>query len=274
MRGPAACSRFSPRVSHRHLCPGSNPVGFPIRVDTHVDAHVLWFTGLIAAGSALLFGLIPAFQSTRPDLVKIMKTGESDDPRRHFFGRYGLVAVQIAGTMILLVLTIQGRRNFQELLTSNLGFRRDHRITMRFNPLGAGYTEAQAQKFYERVVERATQVTGIRSAAMTSALPMTYDPERREVAPENYDFPPGKEAAHVMTYTVDDHYFDTLSVPILEGRAFRAIDRADTPRVAIVNQAFANEFLEPNPIGEETEAEERVPGHGDSRASCGRHHDG
>jgi predicted permease len=192
---------------------------------------------------------MPALESTQPDLVVIMKTGESDDPRRHFLGRYALVAVQIAGTMILLVLTIQGRRNFHDLMTSNIGFHRDHRMTMRFNPTAAGYSPAQTEKFYERLVERTSEMTGIRSAAMTSSLPMTYDPDRREIAPEHYDFPPGKETARVMTYTVDEHYFDTLGVPMLAGRGFRAGDREDTPRVVVVNQAFANEFMPGNPIG-------------------------
>jgi predicted permease len=225
------------------------PSDLPFYLDTHLDAHVLWFTILLSTGSALVFGLVPAFESTRPDLLQIMKTGESDDPRRHFLGRYALVAVQIAGTMVLLVLTMQGRHNFNDLLTSNIGFHRDHRISMRFDPPAAGYSPAQTAKFYERLVERAAEVRGVRSAAMASSLPMTYDPERREVAPEHYDFPPGKDTARIMTYTVDEHYFDTLAVPILAGRGFRATDRDDAPRVVVVTQAFANEFLPGNPIG-------------------------
>ena len=225
------------------------PSDMPLYLDTHVDSGVILFTAAVAVGSALIFGLLPAFHSTRPDLVAAMKTGEADDPRRAFFGRYALIALQIAGTMILLVLTMQGRKNFKDLLGSSPGFRRDHRITMRFDPLAAGYSQPQTEKFYERLVERATEVLGVKSAAMTSGLPMTYDPERREIAPEHYDFPPGKEAARVLTYTVDEHYFDTFAVPILIGRAFRATDRADTPQVVIVNQAFAEEFLPGNPIG-------------------------
>jgi predicted permease len=225
------------------------PSDLPMYLDTRVDAHVLWFTILLSTGSALVFGLVPAFESTRPDLLQIIKTGESDDPRRHPLGRSALVVVQIAGAMVLLVLTMQGRHNFNELLTSNIGFRRDHRISMRFDPQAAGYSAAQTAKFYERLVERAAEVTGVRSAAMASSLPMTYDPERLQIAPDHYDFPPGKEAARTMTYIVDEHYFDTLAVPILAGRGFRASDRDDAPRVVVVNQAFANEFLPGNPIG-------------------------
>jgi macrolide transport system ATP-binding/permease protein len=225
------------------------PSDLPFFLDTSVDQHVLWFTIAVSVGSALVFGLLPAFQSTRPDLVVVMKAGESDDARKNFFGRHTLVAIQIAGTMILVVLALQGRHNFNNLLTGNPGFRRDHRLTMRFDPTSAGYSTIQTQQFYERLVERAAQVPGIRSAAMTSGLPMTYDPQRREVVPEGFDFPPGKEAGRVLTFTVDDHYFDTLSVPILAGRGFRAADRPDAPRVVIVNEAFANEYLQPNPIG-------------------------
>ena len=78
------------------------------------------------------------------------------------------------------------------------------------------------QQFYDKLVRRAPEVTGVRSAAMTSSLPMTYDPERREIVPEGYDFPPGKEAARVLTYIVDEHYFETFGVPVLAGRGFRS----------------------------------------------------
>src|SRR4030095_11507731 len=115
-------------------------------------------------------GLVPAIQSTRPNLSTIIKTGEADARRKRFFGGYALGVVQSAGSMILLVATTQGRRNFSDMLAGNPGFRRDHRITMRFNPAANGYNDLQTQRFYETLVQRAREVNGVKSAALTASL--------------------------------------------------------------------------------------------------------
>src|SRR5262249_2909436 len=153
--------------------------------------------------SALLFGLIPAIQSTRPNLSTIIKTGEEDVRRKRFLGGYALVVIQIAGSMILLVATTQGRRNFTDMLAGNPGFQRDHRITMRFNPAANGYDDTQTQRFYETVVQRAREVNGVKSAALTNSLPMTFDFETQPVVPEGYEFPADGTSVDVLSYTVD-----------------------------------------------------------------------
>ena len=120
---------------------------------------------------------------------------------------------------------------------------------MRFNAAVSGYSPERAQRFYETVIQRASEVTGVKSVAFASGLPMTIDRENPQVVPEGYQFPPGRESAEVLTYVVDHHYFDTFGVPPLAGRSFRAMDRADSPPVVIVNEAFAKQYLGPNPIG-------------------------
>src|SRR5215475_2017831 len=225
------------------------PADVPVHLDFQVDTRVLWFTILLSAGSTLLFGLIPAIRSTQPDLMSVIKSGESDMKRSRLLGRHVLVVVQIVGSMILLVATTEGRRNFDEIIRGNPGFRRDHRITMRFNPKTSGYSDDQAQRFYETLVRRAGEVPGIRSAALTGAPPMTFDFETQAVVPEGYEFPSGRQSVEIMANVVDHHYFETLRVPILAGRGFRATDQEDSPRVAIVNEAFARNYLGANPIG-------------------------
>src|SRR5262249_18364513 len=91
--------------------------------------------------------------------------------------------------------------------------------------------------------------TGIKSAALTSALPMTFDVEQAAVVPQGYEFPQGQRNVEVLSYVVDDHYFETLGVPILAGRGFISTDREGSPRGGVVNEAFAREYLGPNPIG-------------------------
>ncbi len=233
------------------------PSDFPIHLDFHVDQRVLWFTTIVSVLSALLFGLVPAIHATKLDLASVMKAGELDSSRGRLLGRRALVVVQIAGCMVLLMLAAAGRRNFSEVLAGNPGFRRDHRITMRFNPAVTGYTADQAQRFYERLVQKATEVTGVKSAALTSGLPLTNDRENEYVVPEGYQFPAGSEGVEVLGYVVDHHFFDTFGVPLIAGRAFRATDDAAAPRVAIVNDAFARQYLGPNPLGKKLRLGER-----------------
>jgi predicted permease len=244
-----ALSLVAARISLSVLSNVEIPSDLPFQLRFQIDERVLWFTAIVSGASAFLFGLLPAIQSTRPDLISIMKGGESEQRRKHGIGSYALVVVQIAGTMILLVLTTQVRRNFANVLSSNPGFRVGHRITMRFNPEASGYDLEGTRQFYERLVERASAVTGIKCATITSGLPLTYDPARIHVTPEGYEFPPGSESVQVLSYVVDEHYFDTFAVPIIAGRGFRAADRADSKRIALVNEAFANKYLGANPLG-------------------------
>jgi putative ABC transport system permease protein len=225
------------------------PADVPVQPTFRLDPRVLWFTLLVSIASALLFGLVPALQSTRPNLTAAMKAGESTHARKRFFGRYALVILQIAGSMILLVFETQGRRSFDDALSGDPGFRRENRLTMRFDPSAANYTPPQTQQFYETLVERSLQVNGVKSAALTSAPPMTFDFGAARLVPEGYDFPPGRENVELFSYTVDHHYFETFAVRIIAGRGFRATDRADSPRVAVVNEVFAREYLGENPVG-------------------------
>jgi macrolide transport system ATP-binding/permease protein len=247
--GGGTLAMLAARWSLRIVSSLEIPSDLPFRLIFQVDQRVLWFTLVVSALSVLLFGLLPAIQSTRADLVTIIKAAGSDTMRKRLSGSYALVIIQIAGTMVLLVLTAQGRRNFENLLASNPGFRKDHRLTMRFNPEASGYSPERTRQFYERLVERAAEVTGVQSAALASGLPLTYDPSRIQVVPEGYEFAPGRESVSVLTYIVDHHYFDTFGVPILSGRSFQPSDRRDTAPVAIVNETFAQEYLGANPIG-------------------------
>jgi len=122
---------------------------------------------------------------------------------------------------------------------------------MRFNPATSGYTLEQIRRFYDAVIQRSLEVTGIKSAALTSALPMTFDMETVAVVPRGYEFPQGQRNVEVLSYVVDEHYFETLGVPILAGRGFTSTDREESPRVAVVNEAFAKEYLRQNAIGKQ-----------------------
>jgi predicted permease len=131
------------------------------------------------------------------------------------------------------------------------GYRTDHLLMMGFDSTLVRYTEGQSQQFFQQVAERARGVTGVTSVTMTTSVPMLNGSIGTEtVVPEGYQFPAGKDNATVLASMVDEHYFDTMGIPIVEGRNFRADDSLDAPRVAIVNQPFARHYWpNANPIG-------------------------
>jgi predicted permease len=128
---------------------------------------------------------------------------------------------------------------------------------LRFLPSLAGYSALKARQFYETLARKATEITGVKSAALTSGLPLTSDREYQHVIPEGYQFPSAGESAEVLTYVVDDNYFDTFGVPLLAGRGFRATDREEAPPVAVVNEAFAKQYLGPSPVGKKLRLRDR-----------------
>jgi len=229
------------------------PIDIPIVLNVRLDPRVLLFTILASVVSALVFGLAPALQATKPDLVPALKSGKSDDgKRRRLLGRNTLVIAQVAGAFLLLVVATQAYRGASILVSSPAGFRTDHLLTASFNPALARYTPDRSKEFYKLLLERTRNLTGVKSAALALAAPMLPAGEdtSSRLVPEGVKLPPGAEAVGVMSNTVSEGYFDTLNVPIMQGRAFQATDRAESSPVAIVNERFARKYY-PNqsPIG-------------------------
>ena len=219
------------------------PSDIPLVLNFDLDPRVLFFTALVAVASAVLSGLAPAFRSSRPDLSTALKPGSADGgKRRLLFGRNALVIGQVAGSLLLLVLATQSYRGVAFLLSAPTGFRIDHLLTANFDPSLARYTPEQTAEFYKHLLERARSLGGVRSAALAEALPYIPGGTQDRVVPEGYRLPAGTEAVSVITDAVSEDYFSSIGIAIVEGRAFETTDRADAPRVAIVNQLFAGRY--------------------------------
>jgi len=228
------------------------PTDLPIALGFQMDRRALMFSVIVAVGSAVLFGLVPALQATRTDLTAIMKAADSVAPRRRRrWGRAVLVAAQVAISVVLLVVALFMYRGFGGQLAAGPGYRTDHLLMMRFDTALIRYTEGQSQRFFEQVAERARAVPGVKTVTLSTAVPMLNDSnDAVTVVPEGFQFPPGRDSATVMASSIDEYYFDTMALTILNGRNFRIDDSSNAPRVAIVNQPFARHYW-PNqdPIG-------------------------
>jgi len=227
------------------------PSDIPVVLDFQLDSRALLFVFLVSLASAILFGLAPALQSTRPDLLTALKSGGAAPSRhRRFLGKNVLVIAQVAGSLLLLVFATQIFRGASVLLSSPLGFRSNNVLTAGFNPTLARDSMEQTKEFYRELLDQARTLAGVKSAALSEAIPLILtaaqsqftDLRSTQVIPEGAQLPSGKESVSLLSNIVSDGYFRTLGVPIVEGRDFLSSDQADTSRVVIVNEQFARNY--------------------------------
>ena len=227
------------------------PSDIPLSLDAKLDLRVTLYALFASIASAILFGLAPALQATRTDLVQSLKSGaEGVRKRRRFLGRNTLVIAQVSGSLLLLVCATQLFRATSYLLSSPAGFRTDHLLMTSFDPTLVRYTPAQTQIFYKRLEERTRALPGVKSAALARLPSLSNYPVMRSVIPEGFQLPPEKENVDVPANIVSEDYFQTAGIPLLQGREFRTTDTADAPRVAIVSEQFARKFYpKQDPVG-------------------------
>jgi predicted permease len=207
-----------------------------------IDERALLFSLGVAMLSAILFGLIPAIQTTRADLTSALKAAEARAPSgRRPWGRNLLVAAQVAVSLVLLTVAGFAYRMFASELSQGMGFRTNHLLLMSLDPSLARYNKIETQRFFERLGQQARNAPGVKSATLASATPILFTDTSR-IVPEGYRFPAGQERASISSCTTDEHYFDTLDIKIVSGRGFRAADTAYASRVAVVNETLAQHY--------------------------------
>ncbi|HLK20670.1 MAG TPA: ABC transporter permease, partial [Bryobacteraceae bacterium] len=220
------------------------PGDIPITIDVRIDPQLIWFAVAVTAASVVFFGLVPALQATRADVAPALKNGTNNGAKRgRFIGRNVLVVGQVAGSLLLLVIASQIVRGSSIIFAGPAGFRINNLLTVGFDPVLLRYTQSQTDTFYKRLMEQSRELPGVKSASLTSTLPMGSNNAQVRVAPEGYQLPPGNESVTSIGMTVGDGYFETAGVPIVSGRGFRETDKADSPRVAVVNEQFARKYF-------------------------------
>src|SRR5690606_7509345 len=217
-------------------------------LDAAPDLRVLGFALALTMATALLFGLYPALQASRPALVPALKDGGSMGGSAHARGRSVVVAGQLALAVVLLVLAGQFVGAFQRILDLDLGYDPDG-IVIATTDLGPhGYDAARGRAFYATLVERVRAIPGVTEVALAGAPLLGGgainndmstaggDEERREYGvPQNH---------------VDPAFFAALRLPIVAGRGFTDADRDGAPRVTVVNEALARRLWpDENPLG-------------------------
>lgn len=218
------------------------PIDVPLAFHVGVDERMLVFTIAASLISTFLFGLTPALQTTRLDLVSSLKAADADSAgKRRLWGRNSIVAGQVALSLVLLIVSAVLLEGFRGELLAGPGFRIDHLYLTSLDTTPVHYNENQTRRFYRDLLDKTRQAPGVRSAAYISAIPLLGG-GGVNIVPEGYTLPPKQESISVPNDYVSDGYFKTAGIAILRGREFLETDRQDTPLVAVVNEQFAHHY--------------------------------
>jgi len=227
------------------------PIPITLSLEMHMDTRVWWFTLAVTVVATIVAGLAPALKATRPNLVTELKgdVAMADAGGRRWSLRDGLVAAQIAVTLVLLVSAGLLTRSLFAAQKVKLGFEPSGLAIVSTELNMIGYDAARAKGFYDRALERVRAIPGVESATLAERLPFSINYN------ENVVFFPDRQGPNDKGATLDvarvsAEYFDTLGVPIVEGRNFTSADTPTSPSVAIVNEAFAQKYWpNENPLG-------------------------
>jgi macrolide transport system ATP-binding/permease protein len=207
-----------------------------------VDYPVIVFAALVACASALVFGFIPALQSSRVDLVSVIN--EDASPRGVARGRLraGLVVAQVAVSLLLLVGAGLATRSVEAARRANPGFDASHVTSLAVDVKQNGYDERRGRVFYRKLLDAARGDVGIESATLAAYTPLGFlDTRAQRVAIEGYERLRGEDLAF-MSNIVDSDYFRTLRINLMAGRAFEERDDETGAPVAVVNNTLAQRF--------------------------------
>ena len=225
--------------------------GLSLVIEPRMDHRALLFSLTLTGVTAVLAGLAPARHGLKTRLVSLLNSarqGEPGGPRT--LGRKALVVVQVALSMALFVTTGLMMDSIGKSVALDPGYRTDRRLRMTLDTSHTRYGPARTRAFYRQLVDGVRTLPGVTSVALASRLPLDRDASVERVIPEGYPLPADREDESVLAAVVDDSYFDTMGTRIRRGRAFDENDTEQSPRVAIVNERFADVYWPgQNPVG-------------------------
>ncbi len=241
---------------------------FPIDLQLSPDFRMLGFFFGISVVAGLICGLVPALRATRPSVLPALKNEITMAGRMRFDLRRGLVVAQVAISLLLLIGAGLFVRSLQNLRSLDPGFVRQKVLLVSINPEQSGYKGQRVRDFYERLLARTGGLNGVRAASLASVTPLGGMRWNTGISVEGYHRKPD-EKPWVDFNAVSPRFFETLGIPMLAGRTFRAEDNPaftpdpdprrrpndekplpPPPPVAVVNEAFAARFFgHENPMG-------------------------
>ncbi len=212
-------------------------------IEFRLDATMLLFTGTLALATGLLFGLLPAWHSTKPDLSATLKgqTGRSTGGRTAKRFRSGLATAQIGLSMALLVMAGLFTRSLINVSRVELGIQSDNLMTFRVSPRLNGYTPERSLALFEQMEDEMAALPGVVDVAASTIPLLAGSNTNNSVSVQGFEAGPDTNTS-ASTNNIGAGYFGTMGIPLLAGREFTRSDGVEAPKVAIVNEAFARKF--------------------------------
>jgi putative ABC transport system permease protein len=237
------------------------PDNIPRLNEVGIDVPVFVFTLTVALLTGVIFGLIPALQSARPDLNEALKEGKrgSTGSVAGKRTRNVLVAAEVALSLVLLIGAGLMIKSLVRLQQVSLGFNPDNLLTAYLTLSPSKYAEDRQQvAFFQDALQRLQSLPGVQSVAATTALPLTVSLSGSDFRIEGHPEPEKGQEMIINTSGVSPDYFRTLGIPILKGREFSDRDRSGAPMAAIINNDLARIYFgNEDPIGKRISFDDR-----------------
>lgn len=234
------------------------PIDFPLLLNIAPDARVFLFTLLVSVVTTLVFGLLPALQSTKTDLVPALKNEGITQRMRHWHLRDYMVASQVCLSVLLLVCSVLVVGSLRRALNAPIGFNPNGAVTASFDLNIQGYSPDRGREFEKRLIEKVRAIPGIEAAALADWRPLSLNSSSNSIFIEGKPKPKVTQAPVAYVFSVTPDYFRAMQSSLLRGRDFDARDKRGGTRVAIVNSAFVEQLLP----GEEPLGKRFMPGLG------------
>jgi len=216
-----------------------------VRLTYGMDQRALLVAVAVAAVSAVLSGVVPAWRATFvPDVATMLRSAANRGSRpQPMWARHGLIAAQIGLALVVLTVALAFRTAFEVAYALGPGFRTERMLLVNLDPALVHRDQQQTDAFYRQLKERVAAMPGVTSVGLTSFVPLSLEiSDSAVIAPEGVTLPDGTDSVRVRAARVDETLFDAIGIPIVAGRAFTADDDADAPRVAIVNRGLAERY--------------------------------
>ena len=216
----------------------------PYLIKFSLDPTTLIYTVAVAAFSSVLFGLAPAWQVSRTNLVAAMREGgRTGSGGARTRGRNALVVGEVALALVLLVGASLFMRSFLKLQGANAGFDPSPLMTMRVYLTGSAHEDPGAKAWrIEDILARIDRAPGVRASAASNLIPLDGGGDRGPVIVDGAPVEPGREP-QVSYAGVTRRFFETLDVPLVRGRGFTASETEQGSAVAVVNVSFVRRVI-------------------------------
>lgn len=218
------------------------PTDIALLFDLRIDWRVLLFTLALSLLTGIFFSLIPALQSSKPELVPALKEENAFAGFRRSHLRNALVIAQVALSLVLLIGAGLIVRSLQAAQRMRPGFNPQNAVALSFDLGLQGYDDQKGRAFYHRLMERAAAIPGIHSVAATDVLPLALDYSSNTIYIEGQPVRSKSEMPLAIPYSVSPKFFQTMEMP-LRGRDFLPNEDHKDSRFAVVNETFARRFF-------------------------------